>query len=230
MNAIPSQEPERAELARLLPPPAYPELPADRHLLMKENLMSHLREHSPNRSRKRLVVGLAAPLALATAGAVAVLPGALTGSPAVPHAAAYPPAQAPVHIANAAYTLDIRQGDQVTVTVHRNGATKVDGRQLERDLARLGVNAQVSRKLPTCAGPRAAILETLATPAGHDGYTFTFRREYLANGSLVAFFPIGPPPKIKISGNGATVTGAGTKGDFLTVFQGAKPTCTRLGR
>ena len=218
MNATPSHESERAEFARLLPAPGYPELPADRQLLLKEDLMSHLSDRPPLLTRKRLILGLATPLAVGAAAVALTLPG--TGSPAAP---AVPPAplHAPANVANAAYTLDVQQGDKIKVTVHRTGA-KVDGEQLKQDLARLGVNAQVSRDLPHCW----ARLYTLATPSGRSDYTFTFKREYLSVSSLVAFFPMGPPPKVKIKGNTATATGGG-KGDFLTVSLGSKPTCTR---
>jgi hypothetical protein len=221
MNATPSHEPERAEFARLLPAPGYPELPADRQLLLKEDLMSHLSDRPPllNRKRLGLSLGLGMPLAVGAAVLALTLPG--TGSPAAPSAPAPVAPHAPARVVNAAYSLDLQKGDEIKVTVHRNGA-KVDGAQLKKDLARLGVNAQVSRELPHCW----ARLYTLATPSGGNDYAFTFKRSYLSVSSLVAFFPMGPPPKVTIKGNTATATGGG-KGDFLTVSLGSKPTCMR---
>lgn len=228
MNATPSHEPERAEFARLLPAPAYPELSVDRQSLLKEDLMSHLSERPQPRSRKRLVLGLATPLAALGAAALVVTVSG-TGSPSAPsvpsaksaRSAASAHSQGTVNITNAAYSLDLTKGDEITVTVHRNGA-KVDGDKLKADLARLGVNAQVARKVPNCY-PK---WYTLAASSGGNDYTFTFKRSLLAKSSMMAVFPMGPPPKIKIKGNTATATGGG-KGDVLTVYTGVMPTCMK---
>jgi hypothetical protein len=80
MNDIPRLDPaERADLARLLPPPQDPELPADRHRLLKDAFLQEI-THTPPRSRRRMALFAAPAAALAVA---AVLIVALTvGRPA----------------------------------------------------------------------------------------------------------------------------------------------------
>jgi hypothetical protein len=63
---------ERAELARLLPPPGDPELAADRHRLLKDAFLQQITEPRATASRRRLAL-LAAPVA------AAVLAGAVVG-------------------------------------------------------------------------------------------------------------------------------------------------------
>ncbi|MFB6892291.1 CU044_5270 family protein [Kitasatospora sp. NPDC056327] len=65
-------EDERAELARLLPPPAKPELSADRHRLLRGHLMSEIRDRKPARSRRGRLGWVAVP-ALAGGLALAVV-------------------------------------------------------------------------------------------------------------------------------------------------------------
>ncbi|GAB1691155.1 CU044_5270 family protein [Krasilnikovia sp. M28-CT-15] len=62
---------ERAELTRLLPPPGDPELPADRHRLLKDAFMQQITEHPAAAPRRRLLL-LAAPVAAAVLVAVIV--------------------------------------------------------------------------------------------------------------------------------------------------------------
>ncbi|MFC5667933.1 CU044_5270 family protein [Kitasatospora misakiensis] len=62
-------EHERAELARLLPPPARPELSSDRHRLLRGHLMSEIRETKPARGRRGKLGWVAVP---ALAGGLAL--------------------------------------------------------------------------------------------------------------------------------------------------------------
>lgn len=64
MNHTSGPDPaERAELARLLPAPGEPQLPADRHLLLKDAFMQQITEPTVVPSRRRVL--LAAPVAAA---------------------------------------------------------------------------------------------------------------------------------------------------------------------
>ncbi|MGW2541155.1 CU044_5270 family protein [Kitasatospora sp. NPDC001574] len=75
-------EHERAELARLLPPPARPELSADRHRLLRGHLMSEIRETKPARVRRGKLGWVAVPaLAGGLALAVVLTAGGGEGSP-----------------------------------------------------------------------------------------------------------------------------------------------------
>ncbi|MGW2377040.1 CU044_5270 family protein [Kitasatospora sp. NPDC001683] len=75
-------EDERAELARLLPPPARPELPADRHRLLRGHLMSEIQQQKPARARRGRLGWLALPaLAGGLALAVVLNNAAATGGP-----------------------------------------------------------------------------------------------------------------------------------------------------
>lgn len=81
MNAIPrrrSEPVDTAELGRLLPPPADPDLPSDRHRLLREHLMSEIHQDpatSPDRRHRtrQRVVFTVAPLATLVAAAVAIV-------------------------------------------------------------------------------------------------------------------------------------------------------------
>jgi hypothetical protein len=65
MNTSPRLEPaERAELVRLLPPPGNPELPAARHLLLKDAFLQQINEPRVVAPRRRLAL-FAAPVAAA---------------------------------------------------------------------------------------------------------------------------------------------------------------------
>jgi hypothetical protein len=223
VNAIPSHESDRAELAGLLPAPAYPDLPADRQLLMKDDLMSHLQDRSPLLTRKRVAIGLAAPLALAATVAV-VVSGTSNGSPARPSVASSGRATTPSRIVNAAYTLDVQRGDTIRVTIHRAGAVRVDDAQLKKDLARLGVNAHVTRTLPRCKAKASTLMMTTATTDGHGNFVHTFVRSSLKVVSQTIFFP---KTTRVIKQYGRTVIVNSTKGDYLTVYLGSRtpPTC-----
>lgn len=219
MNAIPSHESDRAELAGLLPAPAYPDLPADRQLLMKDDLMSHLQDRSPLLTRKRVAIGLAAPLALAATVAV-VVSGTSNGSPARPSVASSGRATTPSRIVNAAYTLDVQRGDTIRVTIHRAGAVRVDDAQLKKDLARLGVNAHVTRTLPRCKAKASTLLMTTATTDGHGNFVQTFVRSSLKVASQTIFFP---KTVRMVTHYGMTGILNSRTGDYLTVYLGSTP-------
>ncbi|MEV6972496.1 CU044_5270 family protein [Kitasatospora sp. NPDC093806] len=68
-------EDERAELARLLPPPARPELSADRHRLLRGHLMSEIREQKPVRARRGKLGWVAVPALAGGLALVVVLSG-----------------------------------------------------------------------------------------------------------------------------------------------------------
>ncbi|MFC4071881.1 CU044_5270 family protein [Actinoplanes subglobosus] len=77
---------ERTELARLLPAPGKPELPAGRHLLLKEAFMQQITEPAVVPSRRSIL--LAAPVAAAVLVAtlaigVTVLDSRATGGPSI---------------------------------------------------------------------------------------------------------------------------------------------------
>ncbi len=65
------EEPSRAELARLLPDPGAPELPADRRLLLEEHLMRETERSAAPPARRRLVLA-AVPVATAAVIVAAV--------------------------------------------------------------------------------------------------------------------------------------------------------------
>ena len=72
MNQSPRLDPvERAELARLLPPPGNPELPADRHRLLKDAFMQQITERPAPAPRRRLAL-FAVPVAAAVLVAAVV--------------------------------------------------------------------------------------------------------------------------------------------------------------
>ena len=56
----------------------------------------------------------------------------------------------PEHISTVAYALDRKAGDFIKITVHNPGTHKPDAAELQKDLARMGVNATVSRGIPHC--------------------------------------------------------------------------------
>lgn len=94
MNGIPRRRSEPVdleELGRLLPTPADPHLPSDRHHLLREHLMSEIQQDGttsqarrPHRTRRRVALAVA-PVAVAAAAAVAVL--AVTGLAGAGHQA-----------------------------------------------------------------------------------------------------------------------------------------------
>lgn len=76
-----SQQLEREELTRLLPPAADPDLPPDRHHLLKEHLMATVMENSGRATtRRRLVTRVGAPLALVASAAVVAVGVAVQSS------------------------------------------------------------------------------------------------------------------------------------------------------
>ncbi|MFE2106552.1 CU044_5270 family protein [Kitasatospora sp. NPDC059463] len=76
-------EDERAELDRLVPGPARPELSADRHRLLRGHLMSEIRETKPARARRGRLGWVALPaLAGGLALALALTNGGGDGAPA----------------------------------------------------------------------------------------------------------------------------------------------------
>ncbi|MDH6577069.1 hypothetical protein [Kitasatospora sp. MAP5-34] len=151
MNATPqhrSQRAERAELARLLPAVADPELSPHRHLLLKEHLMDTVTENSRRTARRRtLTLRVALPLGLAAAVAGVALT-AVTGHAPTPGVAA-PGSQSLGSVTNAAYSLESTSDDLVKLTIFDNGK-QVDAAQLQHDLDRLGVRSHIYAGEPGC--------------------------------------------------------------------------------
>ncbi|AUG76429.1 hypothetical protein CFP65_1539 [Kitasatospora sp. MMS16-BH015] len=136
-----SERAERAELARLLPSAAAPELSPRRHLLLKEHLMDTVHEQRTRTPhRRRLVLKIALPAVVAAgAAAVALVPNA---GPASTPAIAKAPTQAQLGtISNVGYTLESK-ADRLTLTMF-DEQKGVDPDQLQRDLDRAGVPARV---------------------------------------------------------------------------------------
>ncbi|MFF2662741.1 CU044_5270 family protein [Kitasatospora sp. NPDC058032] len=80
-------EDERAELDRLVPGPARPELSADRHRLLRGHLMNEIRETKPARARRGRLGWVAVPaLAGGLALALVLSNGGADGTPAPPQA------------------------------------------------------------------------------------------------------------------------------------------------
>lgn len=73
-------EHERAELARLLPPPARPELSSDRHRLLRGHLMSEIRDTKPARVRRGKLGWVAIPALAGGLALAMVLPGGSDGA------------------------------------------------------------------------------------------------------------------------------------------------------
>jgi hypothetical protein len=214
-------QPESAELALLLLP-TDPVLPPDRELLLKDRFLSNLTEHD-TRARRRLVLRAAAPIALTAAvaatAAVAMLPTSppttsshTTGSSSATASSAEPRvATLPDHISNVAYTLDRTAGDFIKITVHNPGTNPPDAAQLQQDLARMGVNATVSKLRPHCT-PQ---LYNLAERDGNGDYVATVPREVVAKFPETIIFS----PDLAADPDPATLTvSIGTK-------PGEEPTC-----
>ncbi|MFJ6139510.1 hypothetical protein [Kitasatospora sp. NPDC092286] len=168
MNATPqsrSRQTEREELARLLPAVADPELPRDRHVLLKEHLMDTVTEQSRRAARRRtLTVRVALPLGLAAAAAgiafTATAGRPVTSTPG--SAGATAGSQVLGDITNAAYTLQSGGDDLVRLTVLES-YKPVDAAQLQRDLDRLGARTHVYAGEPDCHAPEP---ESPADPPG----------------------------------------------------------------
>ncbi len=166
----PSQPPEPERAERSLPwLPAEPDLPADRHLLLREHLMSSL-DHAQRASRRRrLAIRVAAPVAVAAAAAGFVLTQSpqATGHGQVAARGGAPTADAsgPAHIATVAYTLDRRAHGVVKVTIRGTGADRPDVARLQKDLAAMGVAAQVYQG-DTCVYHPARYADGSAVPKG----------------------------------------------------------------
>ncbi|MER5351529.1 CU044_5270 family protein [Kitasatospora sp. NPDC002551] len=80
-------EDERAELDRLVPGPARPELSADRHRLLRGHLMSEIRETKPARARRGRLGWVAVPALAGGLALAVVLSGGGAGTPAPPQQA-----------------------------------------------------------------------------------------------------------------------------------------------
>ncbi|WP_214110748.1 hypothetical protein [Acrocarpospora catenulata] len=138
--------PEHEELARLLPPPTITGLPGDRHRLLKDNLMTHLRETPARPSwRGPLLIGVAAPLTIVATVFALFRPPA--EQPAAPMAAASRPATSPAHLA----TAEAKPKQLLKLTVHSAGKNKIDFDRLVKDLDAQNVNVTAHRKAPKCA-------------------------------------------------------------------------------
>ncbi|MFJ9694131.1 hypothetical protein [Kitasatospora sp. NPDC101183] len=149
MNATPRPEAEdsavREELARLLPAPATPDLPASRQLLLKEHLMDSITTTAaPQRRRRGLALRIALPVALAAAVAGVLVAGGDDSTAPAP--AAGPRTLGSV--SNAAYTLE-STADVVRLTI-LEAYRPVDTGQLQRDLDTFGIRARVYAGEPGC--------------------------------------------------------------------------------
>ncbi|GAA1386662.1 CU044_5270 family protein [Kitasatospora putterlickiae] len=77
-------EDERAELDRLVPGPARPELSADRHRLLRGHLMSEIQETGPARARRGRIGWVAVPALAGGLALALVLSSGGEGAPASP--------------------------------------------------------------------------------------------------------------------------------------------------
>jgi hypothetical protein len=243
MDATP--QPELEELAQLLLAPADPVLPTDRHLLLKERFISNLTEQAhDSRSRRRIVIRAAAPIALTAAVAVVVAAGAgfLTSSPTTTSHATISAARSagpssagpssagprragpssavprvgtlPEHIRTVAYALDLQAGDFIKITVHNPGTGTPDAAQLQKDLARMGVNATVSRGITHCT-PQ---LWNLAERDQNGDYVATVPRQVIFKYPETIIFS----PDLSSDPDPATLTVS------VGTLPGAEPTCAPL--
>ncbi|MBO3749217.1 hypothetical protein J5X84_24325 [Streptosporangiaceae bacterium NEAU-GS5] len=126
--------------------------------------MSNLLEKEPETSARRrtgLIIGVAAPLALAAAavGAAVVIPHMSNNGPApaivvtrpAPVAAGTktPVTRISNYIKTASYTLQREPGDMIKVAVRFSNG-RPDGDGLKADLAKMGVTIQVYQGFPKC--------------------------------------------------------------------------------
>jgi hypothetical protein len=134
-------------------------LTTDRHEMLKHDLLENLTDNGTAVRRRRLAVRVGAPVALTAAAAAAVVFFAGSSAPtpagrgdvgttrsAIPRVAL-----APAHIATVAYRLDRGPGEAVTITIHDFGDHAPDADALRQDLARMGVPAQVTHRIPDCS-------------------------------------------------------------------------------
>jgi hypothetical protein len=219
MDATPA--PEHDDLALLLASDD-PDLPSDRHVLLKERLLSNLVEQEHHaRSRRRLAVRVAAPIALtaavAVAAAVVLNPSPTTSGHATTSAtrSAVPRVSSlPEHISTVAYTLDLQRGDIVKITIRNFGDRKPDAAALQQDLARMGLTAEVSERIPDCF-PQ---IYNLAERDANGDYVATVHREL-----------IGKYPEIIVfEANASDTSDAATLTVSVGTKPGAEPTCAPL--
>lgn len=216
------------ECDELLPAPPVPELSAERHQQLKVNLMAHLQAPT-TRARKRLLVGIAAPLAVAAAIATAVI--AVPSDPVAPAAPPVAAAEPVRHIATVAYTLDRTDDDKITITVRAETFGTIDSAQLVRDLNAMGLPARLapSDGRDLAHGQCQMRLMMAAERDGKGNFIVTIDRRIVDVAPLVIVFPFTDidPADIHIEGNTATIPdGKGQSiSDDVTLVFGNGPTC-----
>lgn len=176
----PRHDPEH-DPARQRRSTAATDLPADRRILLKEQLMTSLDHARRTERRRRTTLRIAVPVALAAAaaGILVARPFDSAGHPAVAadHRAATPSATAdPAHVETVAYTLDRGAHGVVTITVHRTGADRPDVARLQKDLAGLGVDARVYQG-KTCSYHPKSHADGSAVPKGEYFSVWTMATE-----------------------------------------------------
>jgi hypothetical protein len=157
MSVTPGPSPDREDLARLLPVPDGADLPADRRHMLKEHLLTSIADDTARlRGRGRRTIGIVIPAGLAAVVAGAVFFAGSSPAPdgrttAGARGAAPSVTVLPEHLSSVAYTLDRSpSGDIVKITIHGAHGRPDIGR-LRRDLARMGVAAQIYPGVPRCA-------------------------------------------------------------------------------
>jgi hypothetical protein len=196
-------------------------LPADRHELLKRDLLEHLTVQGPEVRRRRLAVRVGAPVALAAAAAAAVVFFAGSSTPTVSgreHVGATRSAiprvsLAPAHISTVAYSLDRGPGEAVTITIHDFGNHAPDADALRQDLARMGVPAQVTRRIPDCT----PLIYTLAQRKADGDYVATIHPGLIDRYPETLVFSLDPDKPDP----GTLTISVGTP-------PGAEPTCAPL--
>ncbi|MFJ4850440.1 hypothetical protein [Streptomyces sp. NPDC088733] len=182
-------------LRRMLPAPAERDFPPGRRRQHEEHLTaSWLRLSRGPGTRRRLLVRIATPLAVATAavGAFTAFQLSTTVSadrtPRVTASrdASPRPADSPLtNISTAAYTLDREQGDAVRITVRASAAQTADAAQLQKDLATMGLRTWVTRGRTQTSSP---ITYTLAMRDKNGDFVAVLSRTVLSrNGETVVF-------------------------------------------
>jgi hypothetical protein len=180
MTIIPPRhgQDDREQLAQQWPAPPQRDLPEDRHTILREYLMQEIDSQSAPAAarqippRRRLALRLAASTAVLAAGAftaVAVNSTATshTGSTGVPRTTTgVPPATAAsgTDIETVAYTIKTLPGGYVWITLHVHGGNKLDIKQFEADMAKVGVQARVLDCGGTTLGVRAVGLKPESGP------------------------------------------------------------------
>lgn len=179
-----SEQDQRDELAALLPAATATDLSRDRHLLLKEHLMTTMTEQdlkkdqkkdlkpktAPGDRRRSPVRRAALPLGLAAAAVAAVLASGTSGSahrPAVADASTGGTSLSDAR--DTGYTLQSDADGVVRLTVMTE-FQRVDYVRLQHDLDRFGIPAHVYAGEPNCHAPAPV---TPTSPAGGTANTDT---------------------------------------------------------